>query len=182
MSLTTPRVEVPTTWKTYVICCFTGVGGVLFGYDSGYINGVLGMNEFKKDFGRAGSTDPESYMGWLYESWEKSLITAILSAGTFLGALIAGYFADWIGRKKTIQLGCLIYAAGVAMQTAAASVGLLSAGRAVAGLGVGFVSATVIMYVSEITPKKIRGKVIGCYQVCLLQQDALMFLYIPRCI
>lgn len=125
------------------------------------------MNEFKKDFGQAGSMEPEAYMGYMYASWQKSLITAILSAGTFLGALIAGYFADWIGRKITIQLGCLVYIAGVVMQTAAESVGLLSAGRAVAGLGVGFVSATVIMYVSEITPRKIRGTVIGCYQVRL---------------
>lgn len=40
------RVEAPTTWKAYFMCVFASFGGIYFGYDSGYINGVMGMNVF----------------------------------------------------------------------------------------------------------------------------------------
>lgn len=53
-------------------------------------------------------------------------------------------------------MGCLIFMIGVVIQTASTSIGLLSAGRAVAGVGVGFESAIVILYMSEICPRKVR--------------------------
>lgn len=37
-------IEAPVTWKAYLICAFASFGGIFFGYDSGYINGVLGAN------------------------------------------------------------------------------------------------------------------------------------------
>jgi hypothetical protein len=46
------RVEAPVTLRGYLLCVFAAFGGILFGYDSGYINGVLGMNYFKQQFGR----------------------------------------------------------------------------------------------------------------------------------
>lgn len=61
------------------------------------------------------------------------------------GALIAGDFADWVGRRPTIILGCLIFCVGVALQTAVTGLGMIVAGRLVAGLGVGFVSAILIL-------------------------------------
>ncbi|PBP28307.1 general substrate transporter [Diplocarpon rosae] len=154
-------------WLTYFMCSFPAWGGVLFGYDSGYIAGVIGMNQFKKDFGRPSTLD-EAYEGMLYEAWQKSLIVSILSAGTFFGACTAGYFADWIGRRATILLGCAVYTIGVALQIASdSSIGLLAAGRGVAGLGVGFISAANVMYISEVSPKQIRGLSMGCYQVSI---------------
>ncbi|KAK2626559.1 hypothetical protein QTJ16_003734 [Diplocarpon rosae] len=154
-------------WLTYFMCSFPAWGGVLFGYDSGYIAGVIGMNQFKKDFGRPSTLD-EAYEGMLYEAWQKSLIVSILSAGTFFGACTAGYFADWIGRRATILLGCAVYTIGVALQIASdSSIGLLAAGRGVAGLGVGFISAANVMYISEVSPKQIRGLSMGCYQFAI---------------
>lgn len=97
----------------------------------------------------------------------KSLLTSILSAGTFFGAIVAGDLADFIGRKTTILIGCVIFAIGVVIETAAASVATLSAGRCIAGLGVGFESAIVILYMSEICPRKVRGALISCYQFCI---------------
>ncbi|KAE9381522.1 high affinity monosaccharide transporter [Stipitochalara longipes BDJ] len=162
------RSPAPITWKVIVFCAYASFGGILFGYDSGYINGVLGMKEFKKDFGRAGWVNtPEAYDGYLYESWQKSVITSILSAGTLVGALVAGFFADKLGRRSTIILGCTIYIIGVVVQVIAQAVNLLIVGRAIAGVGVGFVSATVVMYVSEISPQKIRGRLVGAYQMAI---------------
>ena len=45
------RIEAPVTVRGYLLCVFAAFGGILFGYDSGYINGVLGMNFFKQRFG-----------------------------------------------------------------------------------------------------------------------------------
>jgi hypothetical protein len=45
------RVEAPATLRGYLLCVFAAFGGILFGYDSGYINGVLAMNYFKQQFG-----------------------------------------------------------------------------------------------------------------------------------
>lgn len=98
---------------------------------------------------------------------DTSLITSILSAGTFFGAIIAGDCADFFGRKWTIVGGCAIFAIGVVIQTASASVGVLAAGRLIAGIGVGFESAIVILFMSEIAPRKVRGALVAGYQFCI---------------
>lgn len=61
------------------------------------------------------------------------------------GALIAGDFADWFGRRITIILGCAIFSVGVALQIAVNGLGMIVAGRLLAGVGVGFVSAILIL-------------------------------------
>jgi MFS family permease len=72
------------------------------------------------------------------------LITSILSAGTFFGALFGGSLADWIGRRLSIIIACGIFSVGVALQVASTTVGLLIGGRVIAGFGVGLVSAIVV--------------------------------------
>ncbi len=71
---------------------------------------------------------------------KKALITSILSAGTCIGALIAGDCADIFGRRITILMGCVLFAIGVALEAASRTVALMTAGRLIAGLGVGFES------------------------------------------
>ncbi|KAF7947615.1 hypothetical protein EAE96_008697 [Botrytis aclada] len=165
------RIEAPVTAKAYMMCAFASFGGILFGYDSGYISGVMGMNYFirlytGKEIPGPGAS-PAEKAAFVLPASDKSLITSILSAGTFFGAIIAGDMADWIGRRTTVMLGCLIFIVGVILQTASTGLGLLVAGRLVAGFGVGFVSATIILYMSEICPKKIRGALVSGYQFCV---------------
>lgn len=62
------------------------------------------------------------------------------------GAIIAGDLADFFGRRITILAGCMVFFVGVALQTASSGLGLLVAGRLVAGVGIGFVSAIIILY------------------------------------
>lgn len=140
-------IEAPVTWQSYLICAFASFGGIFFGYDSGYINGVTGTPVFVELIEGPGQK--------VLKSANSSLIVSILSAGTFFGALAAGDVADRIGRKWTVISGCGIYLAGVVIQmcTGAGSgnpLGLLVAGRLLAGIGVGFESAIVILYMSEI--------------------------------
>lgn len=94
-----------------------------------------------------------------------SLITSILSAGTFFGAIIAADLADWYGRRITIISGCAVFIVGCILQTAYdGQLGLIVAGRLVAGFGVGFVSAVIILYMSEVAPRKVRGAIVSGYQ------------------
>ncbi|KAL4927545.1 sugar porter family MFS transporter [Aspergillus undulatus] len=163
------RVEAPVTWKTYMMCAFAAFGGIFFGYDSGYINGVMAMDYFVHEFSGKIKADyePDNLDAYVISSSNKSLITSILSCGTFFGALIAGDLADWFGRRTTIISGCAIFMVGVALQTASTTVALLVVGRLIAGFGVGFVSAILILYMSEIAPRKVRGAIVSGYQFCV---------------
>ena len=75
--------------------------------------------------------------------------------------------ADFIGRRTTIIVGCIIFIIGVILQVASTTVPLLVVGRVIAGIGVGFVSAIIILYMSEIAPKKVRGSIVAGYQLCI---------------
>lgn len=91
----------------------------------------------------------------------------------FFGAIIAGDVSDFIGRKWTIIIGCAIYIFGCVIQIitgvggADSALGLIVAGRLIAGIGVGFESAIVILYMSEICPRKVRGALVAGYQFCI---------------
>jgi SP family sugar:H+ symporter-like MFS transporter len=161
-------IEAPTTLKAYFICTFAAFGGMLFGYDSGYINGVMGMPYFVHQFTGLPYPQVGAESGYfVIPAWRQSLIVSILSAGTFFGAVIAGDIADFFGRRTTILLGCGIFSIGVTLQVASAAYGLLIAGRLIAGFGVGFVSAIIILYMSEIAPRKFRGTIVAGYEFCL---------------
>ncbi|KAH8652119.1 general substrate transporter [Xylariales sp. PMI_506] len=154
-------IEAPVTWKAYLICAFASFGGIYFGYDTGYVNGVLGSKTFIE------LVDPGQTA---VSSSHNSLIVSILSCGTFLGCIIAGDIADRIGRKWTVIAGCFIYMVGVIIQMITGDGNALTTiviGRLIAGLGVGFESAIVILYMSEICPRKVRGALVSGYQQCI---------------
>ena len=177
------RIEAPVTWKAYFMCAFATFGGIFYGYDSGYINGVSGSKLFVRAVEGPGAD--------ALSSSHQSLIVSILSCGTFFGefvvyywklwfifpsiqgALMAGDLADAFGRRVTVIIGCFTYIAGVVVQTATTdnnpsqALGLIVAGRLIAGFGVGHVSATIIMYMSEICPRKVRGALVSGYQFCI---------------
>ena len=108
------RIEAPVTWKAYLMCAFASFGGIFFGYDSGYINGVTGSEVFIRLVQGDAYVDAQLAAGdsAALTGSNLSLITSILSAGTFFGALIAGDMADIIGRKWTVVMGCVIYIIG----------------------------------------------------------------------
>ncbi|KAK5091382.1 hypothetical protein LTR05_001565 [Lithohypha guttulata] len=160
------HIEAPVTWKAYLICAFASFGGIFFGYDSGYINGCLSSIPFIGHIEGAGAE--------ALQSSNQSLIVSILSAGTFFGAILGGDVAEMIGRKWTVIMGCMIYMVGVVIQmitgassTTSGNLAIIVIGRLIAGVGVGFESAIVILYMSEICPKKVRGALVAGYQFCI---------------
>lgn len=176
----TGDTEAPITVKAYLICAFVAVGGLFFGYDSGWSGGVLAMPFFIRLY--TGNPYPWTIFGddtssdayndyvkhkFVIKASQQSLFTSILSAGTFVGAIIAGDIADYLGRRPTIILGCGIFSVGAICEIISTALPLMVVGRFIAGLGVGFISAIIILYVSEIAPKKIRGAMVSVYQFCI---------------
>lgn len=155
-----PEGEAGAAWPAICVGLFVAFGGVLYGYDTGTISGILAMPYWLKEF----TPGPQHELN----SDDKSLIVSILSAGTFIGALTAAPVADYLGRRIGLILSCaLVFNLGVIMQTAATSQPLFIAGRFFAGFGVGLVSAMIPMYQSETSPKWIRGTVVGAYQLAI---------------
>ncbi|KAL3428057.1 hypothetical protein PVAG01_01566 [Phlyctema vagabunda] len=167
----TARIEAPVTVKAYLMCAFAAFGGIFFGYDTGWMGGILGMKYFIHQYTGIPYPGPNASeaekLAFVVPSWKQSLMTSILSAGTFFGALIAGDVADWIGRRWTIIIGCVTFSVGCVLETASTGFAVMTVGRVVAGFGVGFVSAIIILYMSEIAPKKVRGALVAGYQFCI---------------
>jgi len=157
-ALKKPDDEPGKAWPAICIGLFVAFGGVLFGYDTGTISGIIAMPYWLQEFTTTG----------VLSASDNSLIVSILSAGTFFGALSAAPLADMFGRRMGLMLSAgLVFNLGVILQTAATGQSLFIAGRFFAGLGVGLVSAQIPMYQSETSPKWIRGTIVGAYQLAI---------------
>ena len=73
----------------------------------------------------------------------------------------------------------MIFLVGVVLQLASAGLPLLVVGRVVAGLGVGGVSATLILYMSESAPRKVRGTIVSGYQFCITIGESTLVYHHP---
>ena len=145
------HLEAPITIRAYLICAFAAFGGIFFGYDTGWMGGVLAMPYFIRQYTGLPYPDPNdtaAVSAFHLPASDQSLTTSILSCGTFFGAIIAGDVADFIGRRTTIITGCMIFIVGCILETASTGLGLMCAGRIICGAGVGFISAIVILYMS----------------------------------
>lgn len=160
VSFKPPPGTAGATWPAICVGLFVAFGGVLFGYDTGTISGIIAMDYWKEKF----STTPDKTL----TPSEDSLIVSILSAGTFFGALLAAPFADILGRRIGLLAAVgVVFNFGVILQTASTRQPLFIAGRFFAGLGVGLLSAMIPMYQSETAPKWIRGVIVGSYQLAI---------------
>ena len=160
----TGRVEAPMNLKEYLLGALPAFGGILVGYDAGYINGVLAMPYFIQLYTGLDPTmtAPSKFA---LPAWQSSLVVAIFFAGALVGSVVAGDSADMIGRRSTIIAGCSVLCVGVILQIASTGYGLFTAGRSIAGYGVGTVTGNVVMYISEVASKKVRGATVGVFGV-----------------
>ncbi|KAI0478747.1 general substrate transporter [Xylariaceae sp. FL0804] len=168
------RVEAPITIRAYLLCAFAAFGGIFFGYDTGWMSGVLATPYFISEYtGYQYNYTTNTPIGvsdadFVLPSSLQSLFTSILSCGTFFGALVGGDISDFMGRRPTIIMGCFVFTIGCIMEIASTNQrALFAIGRLVAGGGVGFISAVVILYMSEIAPKRVRGAMVAGYQFCI---------------
>ncbi|KAF5385355.1 hypothetical protein D9615_001062 [Tricholomella constricta] len=164
---------LPSNKRAIQLAIFIAFGGFLFGYDIGVISGCLIMPDFINRFGEIG---PDGKM--FLSSSRQSIITSLLSAGTFVGALGQAFTSDRFGRRGSILIWAAIFTIGVAIQTGTEySVVQITIGRFVAGLGVGALSAIVPLYNGETAPKALRGTLLVLYQLQIIVGLFLSFIF-----
>lgn len=140
-----PLTKGPHSKRLGQVALVATLGGLLFGYDTGVINGAI---------------DPMTAELGLKVS-EIGLVTSTLLVGAAVGALTIGYLSDAIGRKKTILLLSTIFFLGAVLCAVAPGLGTLLVGRVLLGLGVGGASTVVPVFLAEMAPYEIRGSLSG---------------------
>lgn len=105
-----------------------------------------------------------------------------MSAGSFAGAIAAGFLSDILGRRGALQVSCLIWVIGAAIQCSAQNVAHLVAGRVISGLAVGITSSQVCVYLAELAPARIRGRIVGIQQWAIEWGILIMYLIAYGCI
>ena len=128
------------------------LGGFLFGYDTGVINGALPY--MQDDLGLTPFTE--------------GLITSSLLFGAAFGAVGAGQLADRFGRRRLLMILAGVFVLGAAGTAAAPDIGLMVLARVVLGLGVGGASAVVPMFLAELAPASRRGQVVTRDQLMIV--------------
>jgi len=139
------------SWKNpYVLrlAFSAGIGGLLFGYDTGVISGALLYIE--DDFK---SVDRKT---WLQEA-----IVSTAIAGAIIGAAVGGWINDRFGRKVSIIVADTLFLIGSVIMAAANGPAVLLVGRVFVGLGVGMASMASPLYISEASPTRVRGALVS---------------------
>lgn len=137
----------------YVPAAVCAIGAFLFGYDTGVISGALLYLK-----GPLGIADNAFLQG---------LVTSSLLVGAMVGALFCGSLAARWGRRMMALLAACVFAAGSLGAAFSPDVGTLVGFRFVIGLGVGLASVIVPMYIAEISPTRIRGRLTSLNQLSI---------------
>ncbi|KAG9127253.1 hypothetical protein FRC07_015111 [Ceratobasidium sp. 392] len=148
-------------WRPYVLALVAAWGGVLFGYDSAFIGGTLALPSFASQFGL-------DKMSALEKTFTSSNIVSTYQGGCFFGAIVGLFVAEKYGRRATLFGASALFCLGAGLMLGATkSLGVFYAGRIIGGLGVGAVSLATPLYIAEISPPSIRGRLVGFYETLL---------------
>ncbi len=128
-----------------------GLGGLLFGYDTGVIASALLF--IQPDFGLS--------------SFGSGLVVAAVPVGAVAGAAFAGRLSDRYGRRLMIIASALVFIAGALGSAAAGSEAFLVGSRIVVGVAIGLASATAPVYISEVSPPAVRGRLVSFFQLAI---------------
>ena len=125
------------------------IGGILFGYDTAVISGTTEI--VKTQFGL--STGME---GWY---------VGCALIGSIIGVLVAGMLSDFLGRKKTMLIAALMFSVSAIGCAISANFTQLVIYRMIGGFGIGIVSIVSPIYISEVSPARVRGTMVSFYQL-----------------
>jgi SP family sugar:H+ symporter-like MFS transporter len=128
------------------------IGGFMFGYDSGVINGTQKGLEAAFALGRLGI----------------GVNVGAILVGSAIGAFGAGRMADAIGRRNVMMLAALLFLVSALLAGAASGSEVFIFARIIGGLGVGAASVISPVYISEVTPASIRGRLTSVQQVMII--------------
>ena len=127
------------------------IGGILFGYDTAVISGTTAI--VKSQFAL---TD-------MMEGW----YVGCALIGSICGVLVAGSLSDYLGRKLTMLISAALFSISAIGCAVCGSFDALVAYRIVGGVGIGIVSIVSPIYISEVSPAKIRGTLVSLYQLAV---------------
>jgi sugar porter (SP) family MFS transporter len=136
----------PSQWAIWF---FGALGGILWGFDTGVISGAILFI-------------PDDVP---LTSLQEGLVVSGLLVGAMLGAGVSGRLADTLGRRLLIMAGGIVFVIGTLGTALGVSVAMLVGFRFVMGIGVGIVSVVVPMYLSELAPAEIRGRLTSLMQL-----------------
>ena len=128
------------------------IGGFLFGYDSGAVNGT--QDGLRRAFNLS-----DSGLGFTVGS---------LLIGCFIGAFSAGRLADLFGRRNVMMIAAVLFVAGALIQGFADSQSIFVIARLVGGMAVGAASVLSPAYISEVAPASIRGRLTTVQQIMII--------------
>src|SRR3954453_18843310 len=136
-----PITAGPHQRRLDLITVVATLGGLLFGYDTGVINGAL--EPMKRDLGLTAVSE--------------GLVTSTLLVGAAIGSVVCGRINDTLGRKKTLTILAVLFFVGTLGGVFAPGLGVLLVARVILGLAVGGASVTVPVYLAELAPTERRG-------------------------
>ncbi|SCU91419.1 LAFA_0F03642g1_1 [Lachancea sp. 'fantastica'] len=142
------------SWFIVVLTFVASISGFLFGYDTGYISSALVSI----------GTDLD---GKELTYGNKEIITAATSLGALISSVVAGTCADIWGRKPCIMFSNVFFVVGAVLQVSAHTFWQMAVGRLIMGFGVGIGSLISPLFIGEIAPKMIRGRLVVINSLCL---------------
>jgi SP family arabinose:H+ symporter-like MFS transporter len=134
-----------------LICLTAGLGGFLFGFDTAVISGAI--NFLRVQF----------HLNAIMEGW---IMSSVL-VGCVGGAAIAGLLADKFGRKKILLFSALLFIVSAMACVVATTPAFLVIARIIGGIGVGFAAMVAPMFISELSPANMRGRMVSLYQLAI---------------
>jgi MFS family permease len=156
-----PTPQAVYNWRIYLLAAVASFTSCMIGYDSAFIGTTLALPSFQDEFDFKQRT-----------SAEKNLLSAnivsLYQAGAFFGAFFAYPVGHFWGRRIGLVLSALVFTLGAGLMLGATGergLGLIYAGRVLAGLGVGAGSNFTPIYISELAPPAIRGRLVGVYEL-----------------
>ncbi|KAI5917923.1 general substrate transporter [Camillea tinctor] len=166
MGLFTLEEDRPTpksvyNWRVYASASIASFASCMIGYDSSFIGTTLALPSFIDEFG-FNELDTEE------KNLTSANIVSLYQAGAFFGSLFAYISTYHLGRRKSLFVFVAIFVLGAGLMLGAngeRGLGLILGGRVLAGIGVGAASMIVPIYISELSPPAIRGRLVGIYEL-----------------
>jgi MFS transporter, SP family, galactose:H+ symporter len=147
-----PRLSERQAARNVILtAAIAGLGGLLFGYDTGVIAGALLF--IKPDFNLG--------------SFEAGLVVAAVPIGAVFGAAISGRLSDGWGRREAILVASVIFGLGALGSAFAPDTAVLVIARLVVGVAIGVASAAAPVYISEVAPPEKRGQLVTFFQLAV---------------
>ena len=136
------------------------LGGLLFGFDTGVISGAIHFIKIEFNL----------------NAYQEGFAVSNLMIACVIGALLAGPIADWTGRKKVLILCAVLFTVSAILSALPRSFTELVIARFIGGMGVGMASVVSPMYIAEISPAKIRGRLVALNQLAIVVGILLSYL------